>query len=279
MLKIRKMSPEDIGFAIKLTDTQDWGLVEDDFKFAMKLEPEGCFILTENSKHIGLVTNVSFDEIGWLGNLIVDESYRRKGAGAKLVKHSIAYFKSRGAETVGIYAYQDVIEFYRRIGFIKNAEFAVLKGKPKCPPPTAEQEKVRKQNLREITGFDHVYFGASRERLLKLILFHPNSLGYVHKENGRIIGYGSESVYGDSAEIGPLVCLQNRHDVAIDLLKAMLSRLEDFEASICVPAEEARVAKFLMSCGFMESLRVARMFYKPPALKDCIYVTESLERG
>lgn len=279
MLKIRKMSPEDTGFAIKLTDTRGWGLVEDDFKFAMQLEPEGCFILTENSERIGLVTNVSFDEIGWLGNLIVDESHRRKGAGAKLVKHSIAYFKSRGAETVGIYAYQDVIEFYKKIGFIQDTEFAVLKGKPKCPPPTAEQAKVRKQNLKEIAGFDRVYFGASREKLLKPILSDPNNFCYMRKESGQIIGYGSESVYDDTAEIGPLICLQNRHDVAIDLLKAMLSRLEGFEASICMPAKESRIIKFLMSCGFMENFRVARMFYKPPAIKECIYVTESLERG
>jgi len=279
MLEIRKMSPEDIGFAIKLTDTRGWELVEDDFKLALGLEPDGCFILEEDSEGIGLVTNVCFDGIGWLGNLIVDESHRKKGAGAQLVKHSIAYFKSKGAETVGIYAYQDVIEFYKKTGFTQDIEFVVQKGKPTYALPAGEPTRVRKQDLEKIVAFDHVYFGASREKLLKPILSSSDNLCYMHTEKGQIVGYGLASAYGDMAEIGPVIIRRERYDVAVDLLKALLNRLEGFEASICMPAKESRIIKFLASYGFMESFRVARMFYKPPTLKDCIYVAESLERG
>jgi len=279
MLKIRKMSPEDIDFAIRLTNTRGWGLVEDDFKFALQLEPGGCFTLTENSECIGLVTNVCFDRIGWLGNLIVDESHRKKGAGATLVKHSITYFQSRGAETVGIYAYQDVIEFYKKIGFIQDTEFTILKGKPKCPPPTTELARIREQDLKTIAYFDQTCFGACREKLLKPILSSSDNLCYMHTKSGQIIGYGLASVYEDAAEIGPLICVKDRYDAAINLLKAMLSRLDGFEASVCLPAEESRIIRFLIYCGFMESFRVTRMFYKPLVLKESIYVAESLERG
>ena len=57
------MTSEDLDFAVRLTDTMHWNLAESDFEFAMELEPDGCFVLLENSERIGLVTNVCYGRI------------------------------------------------------------------------------------------------------------------------------------------------------------------------------------------------------------------------
>jgi len=86
-------------------------------------------------------------------------------------------------------------------------------------------------------------------------------------------------VYEEMAEIGPLVCRQERHDIAIDLLKATLNRLRGFEVSMCVPKKENTILNMLKRAKFSENFRVAKMFLGPPIVKDCIYMAESLERG
>jgi hypothetical protein len=52
MFSVRRMSSEDIEFAVRITDTMNWNLTEQDFAFMMQLEPEGCFTLLCNSKKL-----------------------------------------------------------------------------------------------------------------------------------------------------------------------------------------------------------------------------------
>ncbi len=93
MFEVRKLLEEDFDFAVNLTDTRDWQLTEEDFRFMLEMEPEGCFVLLYDSVRVGLVTNVSFGKVGWLGILIVDEKHRKSGGGRLLVQHSLEYFK------------------------------------------------------------------------------------------------------------------------------------------------------------------------------------------
>ncbi|MDH5702305.1 MAG: hypothetical protein OEZ12_06000, partial [Candidatus Bathyarchaeota archaeon] len=62
------MSFEDLKFAVQITDQMSWNFVEEDFKFMMELEPEGCFVLLYDSERVGIATAVCFGKIGWFGN-------------------------------------------------------------------------------------------------------------------------------------------------------------------------------------------------------------------
>jgi len=279
MFHVKNMSVEDFAFAVRITDTMGWKLVEEDFGFMMALEPEGCFVLLYDSERIGIVTTVSFDKVGWLGNLIVNESHRKKGAGSLLVRHSVDYLTNKNVETIGLYTYVDRVPFYRRFGFEYDSEFIVLKGKGFSSPTGANLREARKEDIQEVIDYDHFCFGASRRKLLEPILLDPDSLCYMSIEDGRMLGYAVAKVYGEMAELGPLVCRRGRSDIAIDLLRATINRLEGFEVSICIPKKESTILNMLMMFGFSQKFRVARMFFGLPVVKDCIYVAESLERG
>jgi predicted N-acetyltransferase YhbS len=259
----------------------NWNLVEEDFKFTMKLEPGGCFVLFYNSERVGIVTNISFGRLGWLGNLIVSENYRKKGAGTLLVRHSVNYLKNKNTETVGLYAYIDKVPFYKRLGFSCDSDFIVLKGKGfSSPDEEVGIREARKEDIHEIVEYDHSCFGASRKKLLEPILLNPDNLCCVAIEDGGMLGYAVAKVYEEMAEIGPLICRQEHSNIAVNLLKAILKRLERVEVTLCVPKRESAIFDFLIGHGFSESFRVARMFFGPlPSVKNCIYVAESLERG
>ena len=120
------MRSSDFQFATKLANTMNWNMAPEDFAFMASLEPEGCFVVFEGSKRLGIATCISFGNVGWFGNLIVKEKYRRKGAGRLLVKHAVNYLQSKGAKTIGLYAYPNLESFYGSLGFEKDMDFSLL---------------------------------------------------------------------------------------------------------------------------------------------------------
>jgi len=279
MFHIKNMTPEDFAFAVRITDTMSWKLVEEDFHFMLELEPQGCFVLLYDSKRVGIVTTVSFGKIGWLGNLIVAESHRRRGAGSLLARQAVEYLISKNVQTIGLYAYIDKVPFYMRLGFEYDSEFIVLAGRGFSSSAIANLREAKKEDIQKIIKCDQICFGASRRKLLEPILLDPNNSCYVSMEDGQMIGYAVAKPYKETAELGPLICRQERSDIAIGLLEANLNKLEGFEVFVCVPKRETTILNMLMRSGFRENFRLARMFLKPQIAKDCIYIAESLERG
>ncbi|MEM3622571.1 MAG: GNAT family N-acetyltransferase [Candidatus Bathyarchaeia archaeon] len=275
------MSKEDLDFAVHLTDTKNWGLTKEDFLFMMMLEPNGCFTLWEDSEKVGIVTSINYGRIGWFGNLIVEEKHRRKGAASLLVKQIINYLMSKGAETVGLYSYMDTVTFYRRLGFQYDEEFTVMEGKAsKSQSENSNVEKAnKKDNLQKIIWYDSSCLNISRGKLLKAIFRQPKNLCHFSVEKGEVCGYVMAKVYEGFTEIGPLICNRENYEVALNLIKTVLNMIEGSFVTLCLPKKELTLRKALNQLGIRESFDVARMFFRPINLKDCIYIAESLERG
>lgn len=280
MFNVRRMTPEDVEFAVRIADTMDWNLTEQDFTFMMQLEPEGCFTLLCNSEKIGITTTISYGKIGWIGNVVVDEKHRRRGAGSAIIKHAINHLKSKGAETVGLYSYKGKADFYAKLGFKRDLQFVVLNGKAfSSNVEAANVKETRKAEVQKLIEFDSFYFGASRRKLLEKIVNEMDNLCYYYIENGEILGYAMAKVYDNYAEIGPLVCRRERSSVAKSLLGAILKRVKGSEVSMCLPRKEEEIINMLLTAGFEESFTVVRMFSGPIPFRDCVYIAESLERG
>ncbi len=279
MFLIKKMSAEDFSFAVHVTDTMTWNLSQEDFKFMTNLEPDGCFIIFDDSKKIGVATTISYNRVGWLGNVIVSEKYRSKGAGALLVKHSLEYLFNRGVETVGLYSYFDKVPLYRKLGFMSHSVFTVMKGNGLSNRIIKRPKEVTEKDVSQIIYFDRFYFGASRKKLLKPMLLDSKNLCFASFKDKKILGFIVAKTYGDTAEVGPLVCPQGCDNIAIDLLKSILDRLKGVKVSLCIPKEESLIIDILKKHGFKELFQVVKMFYGNTAGRNCIYIAESLERG
>lgn len=76
MFHVKRMSNEDLGFAVRAAAPMNWGLVREDFELMMRLEQNGCFVLLSDSERAGIATTISYGTIGWFGNLVVDERHR-----------------------------------------------------------------------------------------------------------------------------------------------------------------------------------------------------------
>jgi ribosomal protein S18 acetylase RimI-like enzyme len=279
MFHVEKMKAEDFPFAVRLVNTVNWNMTVNDFMFMVKLEPQGCFVQFHDKERVGIATTVNFEEAGWFGNFILKKDARGKGAGTLLLKHAIDYLKSKGAKTIGLYAYPQIVSFYRRFGFEPDVDFSVLKGKAAIPPAQEPLREAEKQDFPKIIELDRKCFGANRKKLLNSILLDEGNLCYLSTENDEIIGFVAAKVDDEMAEVGPLTCYANRQEAAALLLNNVLSRLNGLDVFMYIPKKEKRLISTLTKIGFREDFHVVRMFLGPALAENCLYAAESLERG
>jgi GNAT superfamily N-acetyltransferase len=279
MFRVEKMKADDFPFAVQLANTMHWNMAVDDFEFMTNLEPEGCFVLFHGLERSGIATSVSFGKVGWFGNLIVKEDYRKEGAGSLLLRQAIDYLKNQGVKTIGLYAYPHLIGFYHSFGFEPDADFLALHGKAFPSAPDEATREAKKQDVPALIDFDSQHFGANRKKLLEALFLNKSNLCCLSADGDEITGYVAAKVYDEMAEVGPMVCQSDRADAAVMLLKTILNRLKGPDISIYVPKKENALLELLTKAGFKEDFRVVRMFLGPAIAKNCIYLAESLERG
>ena len=279
MFQIKLMLPEEFDFATKLANTMDWNMAIEDFQFMTLLEPGGCFVLFDDSKPIGIATSNSYGKVGWFGNLIVKEEYRGKGAGSQLVKHAITYLHGKGVETIGLYAYPNLIGFYSSLGFRYDEDFSVLHTHAVKATSAETLSRLESRHIQQIAQFDSKCFGGDRRKLLESIIIEPGNLNYYVSKDDEVIGYIASTVYEKMAWVGPLVCQEGNVDASVTLLNRVLSKLTGLSAYVALPKKEVSLAATLSTAGFKEDFSVVRMFFGPNASRNCIYLAESLERG
>jgi GNAT superfamily N-acetyltransferase len=279
MFQVKPMRPEDFSFATELANTMNWNMAPEDFQFMTQLEPEGCFVLFEDSKPMGIATCISYGKVGWFGNLIVKEEIRHKGAGSLLVEHAIDYLQSKGVETIGLYAYPNLLDFYGNLGFKADEVFVVLHAQTLNPLPEETLPEIGRRNFQAIAKFDGECFGGDRTKLLESIVLEEGNLGFYVSKGEEVVGYVAATVYETMAWVGPLTCHEGNIDAATGLVKAVLAKLSGKSVYVATPKKETFLQQMLSAAGFHEDFSVVRMFFGPALARNCIYLAESLERG
>lgn len=279
MFHIKPLTPADYTFAVQLANTMKWNMAPEDFTYMSSLAPEGSFLLLDDSKPVGVATCISYGKIGWFGNLIVDPGSRRKGAGSMLVQHAIDYLRKKGVETIGLYAYPQLKEFYSKIGFVADLDFALLHADMIAPFEYVGVHRIEEETLPRIAQFDSQFFGGDRARLIESIVLEDGNAAYYTSERGHIVGYVAATIYESMAWIGPLICYPSRYDIVGKLVTSVLAKAAGRSTYTIASKIDKVLLDIFTSIGFKEEFTVSRMFLGKYEAKNCIYLAESLERG
>jgi predicted N-acetyltransferase YhbS len=279
MFHIKPLTPSDYAFAVQLANTMNWNMATEDFTYMTSLEPEGSFLLLDDSKPVGVATCISYGKIGWFGNLIVDPDSRLKGAGSMLLRHAVDYLHAKGVESIGLYSYPQLKEFYSHLGFQSDIDFSLLHADKIFPVETAGAHKIDQAHLSKVSFFDRQFFGADRSRLIESIVLEDANAGYYVSEYSHVVGYVAATIYASMAWIGPLICPPQRYDIAGKLVSAVLAKVGGKSVYAVVSKSDKALFDLFSSVGFKEEFTVTRMFLGKPEAKNCIYLAESLERG
>jgi predicted N-acetyltransferase YhbS len=279
MFEIKPMRVQDFEFATQLANTMNWNMAPEDFQFAVSLEPEGCFVAFDGFERVGIVTCVSFGKVGWFGNLVVNDKSRKQGVGSLLVKHTVNYLQGKGAQSIGLYAYPNLLGFYSKLGFKADEEFYVLQSEAVNSMSAQKLPKVGKHQLTKMVAFDAEYFGGDRKKLLESIILEKGNLSYCKVKHDEVVGYVTATIYERMAWLGPLICKAGDGEDAVSLIKMVLSKLTGKNVYAVISKKEAALANVFYTSGFIVDFPVSRMFLGEFAAKNCIYLPESLERG
>jgi predicted N-acetyltransferase YhbS len=280
MFKIRTLDIQDYDFAVALANTMNWNMAREDFQYMTALEPEGSFILEDDGKPVGIATCIGYGKVGWFGNLIVDPAYRKRGAGGMLVRHAVDYLHTKGVETVGLYAYPHLKDFYSSLGFMADVDFALLHANNVAAVEGTGAHRIEQAQIEKISKFDSYYFGGDRSRLIESIVLEAGNAGYYMTDGGHVVGYVAATIYESMAWIGPLVCdPSKRYDFAGRLIASILAKVGGKSVYTVAPKADTVLLELLTSIGFAEEFTVTRMYNGKASGRNCIYLAESLERG
>ena len=259
-MKIGKMDSKDIEFALSQTDSLNWGNTYDEFERLISFEPEGCFIASEGKEHLGMVTSISYEKVGWIGNLIVVPQFRNRGIGGKLMMKAMDYLKSKGVETIELDAEQKAMSLYSRLGFKTVCKSLRFSGEGKFISTDSIKEMCE-SDIDDVIELDTCIFGANRERVIRKVYQEFSHLCFVSYKNQQLLGFIMGRERKDSYQIGPWICQPDLHIRAEELLKAALQKLMGNKIRIGVLELNKHSVAMIKKYGFNEIEYSVRMYY------------------
>lgn len=278
---IRQMVISDLDFAAFCTETEGWDSeVREVFHGFHAFFPQGCLIAEEEGKPAGIAVATSYDDHGFIGELIVLQDYRGRGIGTALFRRAVDVLRERGNRTILLDGDLQAVPIYERGGFQKVCRSLRFNGSIKG----YMKDNIRPlsmQDLVQISHMDREIFGDDRSFFLEDCLRNYPEYCLVEEKHGRIKGYifgrkGKGLVYA-----GPWAVLPGGDPMA--MLEGLSFAANGIPLRIGLLENNLEAARFLRSLnGFDEEEYSWRMEWGLPSkLGDnpCLYGIGSPARG
>src|SRR5687767_195790 len=96
-MEIAILTKANLKAADQLRQLAGWNQMPEDWARLLALEPDGCFVATEDTKVIGTVTTTTFEQqLAWIGMMLVHPDYRRRGIGTALMQRAFDHLREGG---------------------------------------------------------------------------------------------------------------------------------------------------------------------------------------
>lgn len=260
-IEIRLLDGGDIAGAMRLKTAARWNQTADDWRRLLELDPRGCFAAAVGGRLVGTTTTTAYGrELAWVGMVLVDPEFRRRGIATALVRAALGRLAEVGAAAVKLDATPAGAPVYEALGF--EAELRVERW---CgvAGSAAEDRVVGVSELSAPAGIfacDRRAFGADRSALLTALIADACVRPLVSvTQGGRVQGYALARRGAEAFYVGPVVA-QNA-GVAAALLEGMLGQLVGSRVYIDLNTTFAGGAAELAARGFVKQRDLLRMGY------------------
>lgn len=254
---IRLASAADIPAAMRLKELAGWNQTERDWQRLLELEPEGCFAAMCDDRVVGTATTTAFGvDLAWIGMVLVDPEYRRRGIATELMKTAMAYLRSSGIRTIKLDATPAGLPVYEALGFVQEER---IERQVALVSASGNIEKCLPADMQEVLALDRTAFAADRSRLIKSL--HEEALAQaVVVHDGCFLGYALARSGCKAHYIGPIVALDGA--VAHSLLSNILAHLP--AGNVYLDYHTGFSGVDLQRFGFVKQRELYRMRYGPP---------------
>jgi ribosomal protein S18 acetylase RimI-like enzyme len=280
-MNIRPISFSELSFAYKLTEMEEWGTSLFELTEIFYSIKHGFFIGEQNENSIGIISAMNYGLFGFIGNLIVLESYRGQGYGKKLLNYAIRFLLKNNVETIFLDAVPEYLSLYQQFKF-----------KPICKSLRLERTRgnLDESNSVDILGldkitfdnlakFDQKYFGGDRKSILKSRYDKYSKFGRVSVNGDNIEGYLMSFPKKDNIYIGPWIMFHEQIN-GVKLLSSILEAKKSDKFTIGVLENNKIALEILRSFKFTQYSYSIRMRYgKKRSLSNVIYGIAGPDRG
>lgn len=221
--------------ALRKTDTNFLKHLDSQVKWGFSQKSPEIFLEFSNSAYLaedsltqqpyGIVLTYYYPpSTGWIGFLIVEEKYRKKGIGRILFSKAIDHLLEIGCKEILLDAVPDAASLYENFHFSRIERSLRLK----IPTTTILESlissprsiRVEKVHINGIGKFDQSIFGAERNKIFLTMLKNPKSDGAIFIQDRKVAGFGFIRFTRSSFSIGPLVA--NSSITALDIISKLI---------------------------------------------------------
>lgn len=166
MTAVRRLTESDIPACMRLKDAAGWNQTVTDWRNLLALAPEGCFGIDCDGDLRATTTAVCFgQELAWVGMVLTDSAYRRRGLARQLMEHALEYLRKRSVAWIKLDATELGAPLYESLGFREEGRIerwirpkgAAPEGNSSAGPFVLDE------------ALDREAFGADRSDLLRVL--------------------------------------------------------------------------------------------------------------
>lgn len=280
-IQFRAMTHADIALGMRLKAAARWNQLAADWE--MLLDTGFGLVATMAGVDVGTATVIVYDGFSWIGMVLVDPAYRRRGIGTALLKAAIAHAESHGS--VCLDATPQGEPLYSRWGF--HTEYILMRMQRiagiESPDVKVQHpfrcELLADDRLPDVQRFDASIFGAERAGILQHLLRRSPQYAYVMRVSGRVCGYCLGRSGSSFEQIGPIVA--QAPEVARALLRAALGACAGRDVIVDALSDQTAWVAWLAQLGFVPQRPFTRMVLgaPPPGQPACQFAIAGPEIG
>jgi GNAT superfamily N-acetyltransferase len=255
-MTIRRMQPDDLPSALKLTQAENWAHRAEDWEFHYRLG-RGWVVCDADDVVLGTALWWAYgDAFGTVGLVVVDRKQQGQGLGRRLIDTII---QDAGPRALQLVATNAGLKLYRQCGFQDRGGVEQRQGipalrSPVVAPPGMTLRFVTARDLASLSELDAGACGAPRPAVIKSVL--SAGTGVLAEQGGRLTGFALMRPAGRGTLIGPVVASDEA--LAIHLIAHLLNISIGF-TRIDVPADARELAAWLDTVGLVRVDAVTTM--------------------
>ncbi|MBN1541375.1 GNAT family N-acetyltransferase [candidate division KSB1 bacterium] len=260
-LSLRRLSAEDLPAALRLSRAVGWNQIQQDWQAFLQFRPAGCFAALIRGKVVGTATTIDYQgQTGWIGMVLVDSEYRRRGIGKYLLQAALESLQH--CRRIKLDATADGQPLYERLGFKPECRLLRLRRPHTAVACAVHQEPhtrtVTPPDLETLVAYDTPRFGVQRGAVLQNWFERCPRCAVMVEKKGRIRGYSLARPGRTAVHIGPLVA--DSLSCAKSLLTALVCRFPGQDVIVDSLHADNSWIDLLQELGFEQSRIFMRMY-------------------
>ncbi len=279
MIRIRGMTAADIPLGMRLREEAGWNQTRDDWRRFLSLAPHGCFVAELGESAVGTVTTCIFDDVGWIGMMLVEERARGRGVGTKMMEAALDYLTGHGVRSIRLDATPMGQPLYEGLGFVGQFRLQRFAGVVGELNSADRVRSLERHDWEQTLLLDKAVVGYDRQQLLERLFLEASQSAFFESGDGVNSGYGLTRRGSLATSIGP--CIATCTTAGRRVLSHLLDSFAGREVFVDVPRTNRAAQEVLRNAGLEPSRELLRMCrgHQVTERVDCLWASSGPEKG